>query len=157
ALMLIDPGGFRWLSETWLKVDRGVTYYNTKPVPLDRVIIANRVLMLALGLGAVALCRWHLAATLRGAARRAERAWAGGRFEASAAGDPLPGNEASATPPRALAALGMTAVVPGLFAGAWAVARAELTELRASAGLYLFIPLLVLEALAPNLIAVGTF
>jgi ABC-type transport system involved in multi-copper enzyme maturation permease subunit len=159
ALMLIDPGGFRWLNETWLKVDRGVTFYNTKPVPLDGVIIANRVLMLALGLGAVALCRWHLAATLRGAARRAERGWAPGRIEVSMAGDSLPcaGTEASTPPQGPLAALGMTAGVPGLFAGAWAVARAEMTELRASAGLYLFIPLLVLEALAPNLIAVGPF
>ena len=46
--MLIDPAGFRWLNETWLKVDRGVTFYNTAPIPLDRVIIANRLLMLAI-------------------------------------------------------------------------------------------------------------
>jgi hypothetical protein len=51
----------------------------------------------------------------------------------------------------------MTSRVPGLFAGAWAVARAEITELRFSAGLYLFIPLLVLVAIGPNLIAVGPF
>jgi ABC-type Na+ efflux pump permease subunit len=159
ALMVIDPGGFRWLNETWLKVDRGVTFYNTRPVPLDGIIIANRVLILVLGLGAVTLCRWHLAATLRGTARRAERAWAQRRFTDTAAGDPSssPDIETTAAPPPPLSALGMTAQVPGLFAGAWAVARAELTELRSSAGFYLFVPLLVLEALAPNLIAVGPF
>jgi hypothetical protein len=155
--MLIDPGGFRWLNETWLKVDRGVTFYNTRPVPLDGVIIANRVMMLALGLGAVALCQRQFAATLRGAAPPAERAWARGRFKDMAAGDPVPAVEPIAAPPRPLAGLRMSARVPGLFAGAWAVARAEMTELRSSAGLYLFIPLLVLEALGPNLIAVGPF
>jgi hypothetical protein len=157
ALMLIDPGGFRWLNETWLKVDRGVAFYNTRPVPLDGIIIANRLLMLALGLGAVALCHWHFAATLRGTARRAERTWARRRFRDKAADSAIPADEPVAALPRSLAALGMTARVPGLLAGAWAVARAELTELRSSAGLYLFIPLLVLEALAPNLIAVGPF
>ncbi len=29
ALMLIDPAGFRWLNETWLKLDRGALFYNT--------------------------------------------------------------------------------------------------------------------------------
>ena len=37
ALMWIDPSGFRWLNETWLKVDRGVSFYNTAAIPLDRV------------------------------------------------------------------------------------------------------------------------
>ncbi len=158
ALMLIDPGGFRWLNETWLKVDRGVTFYNTAPIPLDRVIIANRLLMLVLGLGAVALSQRHLAATVRGTARRAERAWTRRPVEARAAGDPLAEIEGASSPaPRPLAALGMSARPPGLFAGAWAVARTELTELRSSPGLYLFIPLLVMEALGPELIAVGPF
>jgi hypothetical protein len=157
AMMLIDPGGYRWLNETWLKVDRGVTFYNTQSVPLDGVIVANRLLMLALGLGAVALCRWHFAAVLRGSAPRAERAWAMRRSVGTHLDDLPVEDESLAAPPRPLAALGMTARVPGLFSGAWAVARAEMTELRSSAGLYIFIPLLVLEALGPNLIAVGPF
>jgi len=155
ALMLVDPGGFRWLNETWLKVDRGVTFYNTAPVPLDRVIIANRLLMLVLGLGAVVLSQHHLAATAGGTARRAERAWAARTAADRAVSDPLTEPEGPA--PRPLAALGMSARSPGLFAGAWAVACAELTELRSSPGLYLFIPLLVMEALGPELIAVGPF
>ena len=35
ALMLIDSAGFRWLNETWLKVDRGVNFYNNAAIPLD--------------------------------------------------------------------------------------------------------------------------
>jgi len=150
-LMLIDPAGFRWLTETWLKVDRGVAFYNTSPIPLDATIIANRLGFLALGLGAVALSRGHFAATLRGTSRRAERAWKGQA--------PTPGEAAGTAmpPPRPLSSLGMSSRRPGLVGGAWAVMRAEVAELRSSPGLYLFVPLLVLEAVGPNLLAVGAF
>ena len=154
ALMLVDPAGFRWLNETWLKVDRGVRFYNHAPVPLDGVIVANRLLVLALGLGAVAYSHRHFAATLRGASRRAERAWAARRDEGSGL---LVETAAKASAARPLAALDMSARRPGFLAGAWAVARAELAELRASPGLYLFIPLLVIEAMGPNLVGLGAF
>ena len=51
----------------------------------------------------------------------------------------------------------MSARPPGLFPAPGPWRRAELTELGSSPGLYLFIPLLVMEALGPNLIAVGPF
>ena len=51
ALMLIDPSAFRWLSETWLKGDRGVHFYNTPPIPLDTGLIVSRLCFLALGTG----------------------------------------------------------------------------------------------------------
>ena len=54
-MMWIDPSGFRWLNETWLKVDRGVRFYNTAPIPLDRVFSISRVVLVALGFLAVAL------------------------------------------------------------------------------------------------------
>ena len=37
VLMWIDPGGFRWLNETWLKVDRGVHFYNNEACHLIAV------------------------------------------------------------------------------------------------------------------------
>ena len=128
ALMLIDPAGFRWLNETWLKVDRGVTFYNTAPIPLDGLIVANRLIVAGdLGLGAVALSQRHFAATLRGTARRAERAWAGRGTPGPRTGEASRRWTRRSRPaPRPLAALGMSARPPGLFAGAWAVARAEL-------------------------------
>ena len=151
--MLVDPAGFRWLNETLLKVDRGVAFYNREPIPLDGTIVANRLIFLALGLGSVAWSRSHFAGTLRGRSRRAEKAWKAkasgksGIFEAEPVeAQPLP-----------LASLGMSSARPGLIRGAWAVMRAEVAELRSSPGLYLFVPLLVLEALGPNLIAVGAF
>ncbi|MCH8006996.1 MAG: hypothetical protein IH888_12335, partial [Planctomycetes bacterium] len=66
-LMFIDPGGFRWLNETWLKVDRGVDFYNKAPMSFDGLFIANRLVLLGLGLGAVALTQWRFARALRGA------------------------------------------------------------------------------------------
>lgn len=154
ALMVIDPAGFRWLNETLLKVDRGVAYYNTASVPLDGVIVANRLLFLGLGLAAVLASRRHFAATLRGVSRRAERAWRAGRVSRKAQGAPAVEVEAPARP---LGALGMSTRRPGLVAGTWTVFRAELAELRSSPGLYLFIPLLVLQAMGANLVAVGAF
>src|SRR5262249_36537259 len=52
-------------------------------------------------------------------------------------------------------ALGMTMRRPGLLAGAGPVARVELAELRSSPGLYLFIPLLLLQTIGTALIEVG--
>jgi len=152
-LMLIDPSGFRWLSKTWLDVDRGTKFYNNTPVPMDAIFLANRLTVMTLGLGAVALCVPHLKANLRGKSRRAERAWA----RMLADGSALIATPAHPLMLRSLSAMEMTSKPPGLLSAAWTIARAELTELKSSPGLYLFVPLLVLEAIAPNLIAIGAF
>ena len=72
--MLLDSGGFRWLNETWLKVDRGVKFYDSAAIPADIGFLASRVVFVALGLLAVELSRWHFSARLRGTlSRRAAR------------------------------------------------------------------------------------
>jgi ABC-2 type transport system permease protein len=152
VLMLIDPSGFRWLNETWLKVDRGVHFYNEQPIPLDAGFVASRLALAALGLGAVAVSTWHFAAHLRGTkpGRRAARRWAAtGPDSASASVDVRP----AATVP--LATLGMTIRPPGRLAGIWHVARVELAELRSSPGLYLFSPLLLLMTMSIALVESG--
>ena len=53
--MLLDPAGFRWLNETWLKVDRGVRFYNTASIPPDPGFLVSRAVMVVLGLGAASL------------------------------------------------------------------------------------------------------
>ena len=156
-LMLLDPAGFRWLSETWLKGDRGVAFYNTASVPIDGVFAANRLLTLAIGLGAVAWSQHHFATTLRGVRARAPKKGAAPVEADDLAVNVAPEAVSVGPPERSLGSLGMTAARPGFFAGAGAVARAELAELLASPGLYLFVPLLVLEAFGPSLIAVGAF
>ncbi len=74
ALMMIDSSGFRWLNETWLKVDRGVSFYNTAAIPLETGFLFSRAAFIGLGLLAVALSGRHFRLRLRGAtSRRAKR------------------------------------------------------------------------------------
>jgi ABC-type transport system involved in multi-copper enzyme maturation permease subunit len=159
VLGLVDPAGFRWLNETWLKVDRGVQFYNTSAIPPDGAFLLSRAVMLLLGLGAVALTQRHLAASLRGAPLTRRR-----DVEHAVILSPEPERGQNAATiqqrdeeprPLSLAGLGMTTSRPGLLAGAWHVAGVECAELRSSAGLYLFVPLLLLETLGATLIEVG--
>ena len=68
-LMLIDPTGFRWLSHTWLKVDRGVEFYNHQSVAFDVPFLLSRLALVFVGLVSVWLCQRHLTKNLRGPAR----------------------------------------------------------------------------------------
>jgi hypothetical protein len=65
-LMLVDPSGFRWLDETWLKGDRGVDFYNHASIDFDRPFLAMRLALVLAGFAAVAISQVHFAATLRG-------------------------------------------------------------------------------------------
>ena len=49
----------------------------------------------------------------------------------------------------------MTSSRPGSSLAAWHVARVELAELRSSPGLYLFVPLILLQTLGQALVEVG--
>ena len=53
ALMLADPSGFRWLNETFLKLDRGLDFYNTAPLPPDTGFLLSRIALAGAGLLAV--------------------------------------------------------------------------------------------------------
>jgi ABC-2 type transport system permease protein len=158
VLMLVDPAGFRWLQQTWLKVDRGVNFYNHAPVGFDAGFVASRIAMVLLGLGCVAWTAAGLASRLRGAkdARRARRvllprAWRPDVRAPLPAANPVPGDAAP------LAALGMRSSSPGAWGGFVTIVRAELRELRVHPGLYLFIPIILLQTLGSTLLAVGAF
>ena len=157
ALMLIDPAGFRWLQQTWLKVDRGVDFYNHAPVGFDTGFVLSRLLMVVIGLGCVAWSAAGLASRLRGSRRpvRARRRWfrrSGGTvLQAAPETDLLAGAVAP------LGALRMRSVPTGATAGFVEIARTELRELRVHPGLYLFIPLILLQTLGSTLLAVGAF
>lgn len=163
-LQVIEPSGFRWLNETYLKVDRGVDFYNKSRVPYDGLFWLNRAWLLVLGLGAVALTQRSVAASRRGAAGRREAAAARaaarerGVGEGAASGAALdaaaPVAIASEAP---LVAIRMTSGRPGFFRATAAVARVELRELRRQAGLYVFVPLILLQALGNTLLRTGAF
>ncbi|PTL83475.1 M1 family aminopeptidase [Vitiosangium sp. GDMCC 1.1324] len=151
-LMVLDPAGFRWLLETWIKVDRGVDFYNTSPIGLDATLLLNRVLYLALGLLAVAWSQRHLARAMHGGSRSA-RPRAVPMPDTGTPSESLPVIEVTAP----LSSLGMEVRAPGLLSGLATVAGAELRGLLRQPGLYLFTPLILLQTIENTLYQVGSF
>ncbi|HEU4335301.1 MAG TPA: M1 family aminopeptidase, partial [Candidatus Eisenbacteria bacterium] len=153
---VIEPSGYRWLNETHLKVDRGVAYYNREHVGFDLLFWLNRAWVLAAGLGAVALTQRSVARAARGTERSRGAARRAGTGDATAAASPEIGLEiaASAT---GRGALGTAGGAPGFWASALGIARAELVQLARQPGLYIFVPIILIQALGSALTAVGPF
>jgi len=157
-LMLADSGAFRWFNETWLKLDRGVEFLNHARIGFDGTFLLNRILYFGLGLLGVALAQRHYARRSGGAASAVRQRWrkqpavAEEVFETSALGVTpaerrLPASRLTASPMSAPGFLGSTA----------RVARGELRGLLSQVGLYLFIPLILVQTLGSNLLALGAF
>ena len=163
ALMLVDPSGFRWLNETFLKVDRGVEFYNTAALRPDAGFLLSRLVYGLLGLGAVAGAAASYTARLRtgGSESRALRFVArmfgrGRRARAMAAADPSP---AAAPSPAdtALRDLGMATEPLGFWKAARVIGREEVRELVRRPGMYLFVPLILYQSVFTTLVAIGPF
>jgi ABC-type transport system involved in multi-copper enzyme maturation permease subunit len=146
ALMLVDPAGFRWLNQTWFKVDRGVDFYNQAPLVADGPFLASRLGFVFMGLAGVVLSQRHLSRTLRGK-KSAPRAH---KSTAISTPEPEPGR-------RPLSELEMHERPPGFLGGILEVARIELRELRSSPGLYLFAPIMLLQIVLAETNALGAF
>ncbi len=129
-LRYTDPSGFRWVKESWLFVDRGIAFYNTRPVEYDAAFLLSRVAFVLVGLLLVDLSRRRYTARLRRPARSK-------RTEDQAA--PVPVLDGPT-----LSSLSMKARAPRFLSGTLSVARFELQELRSQAGLYIFIPFILL-------------
>jgi len=167
ALQAVDIAGFRWLNETYLKVDRGVAFYNTQPLALDGLMIAQRSGLVVVG-----------AAALLVAARREARRWRSPypltAARIAAVLDAAARTVVMAPPPGVdrvpLASLGMVQRTGTLRSAALAALqafRAEARELRRSPGLWIFVPLIALQCAGfvfvpgpfdtPNLVSAGNF
>ncbi len=146
-LMVADASGFRWLNETWLKLDRGVDFLNHAPIGFDVTFLLNRILFLGLGLLGVALAQRHYARRARSASGT------GFRLRRRVAVAPVPAE--SALPASRLAAGAMRE--PGFWSSVFRIARGEARGLFSQVGLYLFIPLILLQTLGGNLLALGAF
>ena len=176
ALRYLDPSGFRWLKETWLRVDRGIEFYNTRPIPYDAAFVASRVAFVLCGLLLVDLARRHFGGRRgqvapRGRAgrafalprpwtawarnRRARRMAGAGGAAATAPVRPADASAQAATAP--LSRLAVRSRPPGVLAGALTVARFELAELRVQPGLYIFLPAIVLFLLVDFDAPAGAF
>ena len=150
-LMLIDPAGVRWLNETYLKVDRGADFYNAQPIGFDTPFLLSRLTLVLVGLGAVAAGGVRFASTLRhsGKVKKGKEP-----TSPTALGSP------AATPAGRTLTLGELAMQSSA-AGFWRtvrqVARSEMRELRSQPGLYLFVPLILMQTIANSLVALGAF
>lgn len=149
ALMWIDPAGFRWLNETWLKLDRGAGFYNTARIGLDLPFVLSRLGFLGIGLLGVALAQRHLTVSLRGGAAPTETSRGQRRRRATAAGEAV-----TAHP---LRSMGMRIAVPGFFQGAFRIAGTELRSLLSSSALYIFAALILLQVFGNSLVLTGAF
>jgi ABC-2 type transport system permease protein len=133
VLRYADPSGFRWLKESWLLVDRGIAFYNHRPILYDTPFLLSRAGFVLLGLLFVDLSRRHVSRRLRRPARLRT---------AGTAGTPAAAPVLAGTRP--LATLAMGSRPPGFLSGALAVARFELQELGSQPGLYVFIPFILI-------------
>jgi len=151
-LMALDPAGFRWLNETHLKLDRGVDFYNKSTISFDAVFWTSRLAILALGVGSLLIATRHFAKNIRGAVSSR-----GKRRLRRAVLTPLVSALPTSTTAAPLGELRMVGSAPGFWRGAIEVARVELRELRNSPGLYLFIPLILIQTLGSAAVALGPF
>lgn len=138
----IDPTGFRWFFLTFGREDRGVAFYNEAPLELPALFAWSRVAIAAVGIAAVCATGRRLARTERADARVRDRE-----------GELAKARQASAAAP-ALALVGTraallprsVAVPPGFIRGTIAVAALETRALLRSPGVWLFGPLILLQA-----------
>jgi len=149
-LMWIEPSGYRWLNETWLKLDRGLEFYNKAAVGYDVPFLLSRLGYAVVGLGSVAFAERHFARALRGRVRVRE-----GKAAGAAAAERAGVADALRMP--ALASLGMRSAVPRFLGSALDVARFEVRNLRGQAGLYLFVPIILLQIVPPMVFRTGAF
>lgn len=148
-LMLADPAGQRWLSETYLKADRGVDFYNTQPLSIDAAFAVSRVVWCVLGVAAVWLTARILFARNRSAHERRLTPAAAKKLSESMVSVPpaMP-----STPRIRLHAMHMSTQPIGHFVGLWIVLQNELRMLLRSPGVWLFAPLIILQVVGTSLV-----
>ena len=150
VLMLVDPSGFRWLNETFLKVDRGVDFYNTASLRPDLGFVVSRMMFAIAGLAAVV-----------GATRSYARRMQVGATESRILRlfrRPRRRVTPAASPSRAtLRDIEMASRPLGFWKAAAVIGRSEIRDLAVRPGMYLFVPLILLQTLSSSLLAIGPF
>ena len=157
-LMMVDPSGYRWLNETWLKVDRGVEFYNSGSIGFDSGFVLSRIGFMLTGLAAVVLSQHHFARSLSGVAEPGRLARLGQSLVRRIRRGDAAALVATDAPARApLAELGMKTVPVGFFKTIGTIAQAEVRELLTRPGLYLFVPLIMIQATGNIVTTVAAF
>ena len=149
-LMLLDPSGSRWLNETFLTVDRGVEFYNTAPLEPDTGFLLSRAAFGLVGLAAVAgAARVYARRTLVGGVEFRFLRW----LRRRRAPAPIPATRSEAT----VADLEMTTRPLGFWKATRVIARSEIRDLVVRPGMYLFVPLILIQVLTTTVLAIGPF
>jgi ABC-type transport system involved in multi-copper enzyme maturation permease subunit len=148
-LMLLDPTGFRWVSESWLKVDRGAEFYNTAKIVFDPAFVASRIALVVVGLAAVVWSKRHLAEALRG-----EKVSSGEVNRALS--KPGAGYGRAAWRSLPLADLQMSSCSRGFLKDTLEIARVESLVLARHPAMWILIPLVVLNATIDAIYATGS-
>ena len=163
-LQSADLTGFRWMNETWLKVDRGAAFYNATPVGLDWLMTAQRLALVAGGAAALLLAAWR-------ETRRMRAPYEVPVFARGAIIDAADAAQARrAAAPRVHEPLAGLRMEQGRVGGPAAFVdafRAEARERRRSPGLWVFTPLMAIQCIGaiytpgafdtPNLTSAGMF
>jgi len=157
-LMWIEPSGFRWINETWLKVDLGVDYYNSQPIGYDLPFLMSRLAFVVLGFAGVGWSNRHFARTLRGEAQTGSRVLGGKWLRRRKTTPKMTKTRVPERWPRhSLSGLGMISRTPGFLRTVLDVARFEARNLRGEPGLYLFVFLILLMTIGDSLGKIGAF
>jgi len=143
VLVVLDPTGLRWLSHHLFAVDRGFSHYNSAALAVDALLVANRLVTLALPAFAVVWASRRRAMVARDMRRSAGRDTAPDLPQASLG--------AAARSFAGITALGMAHTAPRALAGVLTVAWSELREVARQPSLYLFAALLF--AIVPEIAA----
>ena len=145
ALQMVDPTGFRWFVRTFVAEDRGVAFYNSAALAPDALFLASRVALCAVGLGAVWATGRRLARTEHDDLRVGDAEKLLAQAERDLA-------RTTVTEHAAIAARGgpldSTTAAPGFVRGTIDIARLETRTLLRSPGVWLFGPLILIQAWA---------
>ncbi|MCD4652509.1 ABC transporter permease, partial [bacterium] len=153
-LMILEPSGFRWLQETWLNVDMGAEFYNTRSIPFDKIFLLNRLFTLSLGILPVWLAYGHFKRKLRSteSVEKSSKSQQNTKIVSVQTT-----GVSSIISPKTLNSIQTTRSIPGFFSSLLNIMHSEFQELRNHAGLYLFIPLFMLFVFGDTYTAIGIF
>ncbi|MEY2794595.1 MAG: hypothetical protein RIR10_311, partial [Planctomycetota bacterium] len=151
-MQYIDPTGFRWFLRNFVEEDRGVAFYNSAALAPSAAFVLSRVALCAVGLGAVWMTGRRLARTEYADLRAGDVNQLISRAK-------LATIRSSSLEHAAIAARGgapaSTSRAPGFVRGAIDIALLETRTLLRSPGVWLFGPLILVQAWAATSFRLG--
>ena len=153
-MQLADPTGMRWFLRTYLDEDRGVAFYNAAAFAPDAAFVLSRLGFAAIGLIAVWATGRRIARTEHDDLRVGDVRMLLANAERLAASAPAAQHAAIAARGRPIEC---TVRAPGFLASTAHILRAETRALLRSPGIWLFGPLILIQAWGATAFRSGPF